>query len=920
MVHPHPPTNGSRDDPPDTLPSESLARSTRSPVSASPRPPPTLDTASHSPTKRRRTLDPKPSPPRHPHSPLALSLAGSTATAALDAAIEQPHPPADHDAADELERVKNGAYGYLVQDVQCCTARASHPLKPLLTAPLKCQACTSRHSGFTCAFVGLRSFPLDRDERPQPYPAFVDAHDGDDERPVFPLGAAPAASSYSNSSSSAPTFTAPTSTAAPPSFNSPLTPHHAHLLRTTAATHLPAHLALELAHAHLPTCARVARRTLATRTTCDGCNAAVLSGSWICTRCGREYCLACGAALGALAARAAAAATAAAGAGEGGEDDKDEGTAAREDKLTRCKAARPVARHALDDLVPLARIPARELRRVQGAMERWVAQHGAAAQQKKEEEEEEEEGEEEERARAGEEEWDAWVERHRVTSGGEREAERGRPSVRLGAGLVPPRLDEGWRRAAAAPRVNGEGGGSEAAGESDERDDDAPPGRLSQEALFRKLWARGEPILVDLEVLERSSSTATSTTTSAPTTAVAATATSPSAPSSDAPQRTDPLPSSSSSSLPPAAAPAAPPATHGLPALPWSPAFLAAAYGDRPCTVGSNTRDDAAYGDRPCTVGSNTRDDERHTTVGRFFAGFGKAGRRSGREGADWPAAKDFREYPELWHDFMDVLPAGAITRRDGVLNISAHVPVNANPPDLGPKGYFSEISDDGEGGNGSTKLHMVSIRRRHMGSSCPLDVADAVNILMWASDMPDGLPGVAIWDLYAAEDADKIRDFLYGHIAKLEGFKDADEARKKVDDPIHTQRIFLSAPLRAALLASHGVRSFRILQRPNEAVFIPAGCAHQVCNLSNCIKVATDFVSVENVARCWKLSDEFHAQTKSKSLWCPDVLELKSMLLWAWYSAERLDDAQDAKLGSTSGANGTTSGVQDVKTSGEEA
>ncbi|GAA5929670.1 hypothetical protein JCM3775_006516 [Rhodotorula graminis] len=886
MVHPHPPTNGSRDDPPDTLPSESLARSTRSPVSASPRPPPTLDTASHSPTKRRRTLDPKPSPPRHPHSPLALSLAGSTATAALDAAIEQPHPPADHDAADELERVKNGAYGYLVQDVQCCTARASHPLKPLLTAPLKCQACTSRHSGFTCAFVGLRSFPLDRDERPQPYPAFVDAHDGDDERPVFPLGAAPAASSSSNSSSSAPTFTAPTSTAAPPSFSSPLTPHHAHLLRTTAATHLPAHLALELAHAELPTCARVARRTLATRTTCDGCNAAVLSGSWICTRCGREYCLACGAALGALAARAAAAATAAAGAGESGEDEKDEdedeGTAAREDKLTRCKAARPVvARHALGDLVPLARIPARELRRVQGAMERWVAQRGAAAQQ---EEEEEKEG-----ARAGEAEWDAWIERHRVTSGSEREAERGRPFVRLGAGLVPPRLDEGWRRAAAAPRFNDEAGGSEGAAASvrDERDDDAPPGGMSQEALFRKLWARGEPILVDLEVLERSSSTTTSITTSASSPAPAATATAPSAPSSDAPQRPDPLPSSSSSSsssLPPAAAPTGPPATHGLPSLPWSPAFLA-----------------AAYGDRPCTVGSNTRDDERHTTVGRFFAGFGKAGRRLGREGADWPAAKDFREYPELWHDFMDVLPAGAITRRDGVLNISAHVPVNANPPDLGPKGYFSEISDDGEGGNGSTKLHTV-------------------NILMWASDMPDGSPGVAIWDLYAAEDADKIRDFLYGHIAKLEGFKDADEARKKVDDPIHTQRIFLSAPLRAALLASHGVRSFRILQRPNEAVFIPAGCAHQVCNLSNCIKVATDFVSVENVARCWKLSDEFHAQTKSKSLWCPDVLELKSMLLWAWYSAERLDDAQDAKLGSTSGANGTTSGVQDVKTSGEEA
>lgn len=52
------------------------------------------------------------------------------------------------------------------------------------------------------------------------------------------------------------------------------------------------------------------------------------------------------------------------------------------------------------------------------------------------------------------------------------------------------------------------------------------------------------------------------------------------------------------------------------------------------------------------------------------------------------------------------MLPIGAVTRRDGVLNISTHTPKNANPPDLGPKGYFSEISDDTEGGQGSTKLH----------------------------------------------------------------------------------------------------------------------------------------------------------------------------------------------------------------------
>lgn len=58
----------------------------------------------------------------------------------------------------------------------------------------------------------------------------------------------------------------------------------------------------------------------------------------------------------------------------------------------------------------------------------------------------------------------------------------------------------------------------------------------------------------------------------------------------------------------------------------------------------------------------------------------------------------------------MDALPIGSVTRRDGVLNLAAHTPSNANPPDLGPKGYFSETSDDGPDGQGSTKLHSTSV------------------------------------------------------------------------------------------------------------------------------------------------------------------------------------------------------------------
>jgi hypothetical protein len=41
----------------------------------------------------------------------------------------------------------------------------------------------------------------------------------------------------------------------------------------------------------------------------------------------------------------------------------------------------------------------------------------------------------------------------------------------------------------------------------------------------------------------------------------------------------------------------------------------------------------------------------------------------------------------------MNAIPAGSITRRDGVLNLSSHSPLNSNPPDLGPKGCVFVLS-----------------------------------------------------------------------------------------------------------------------------------------------------------------------------------------------------------------------------------
>ncbi|WVZ13099.1 hypothetical protein V8G54_017629 [Vigna mungo] len=66
-----------------------------------------------------------------------------------------------------------------------------------------------------------------------------------------------------------------------------------------------------------------------------------------------------------------------------------------------------------------------------------------------------------------------------------------------------------------------------------------------------------------------------------------------------------------------------------------------------------------------------------------------------------------------------------------------------------------------------------------------------------------------------------------------------------------------------------------RVVQlKLGDAVFIPAGCPHQVRNLKSCIKVALDFVSPENVGECFRLTEEFrtlpinHKSTEDKLEW----------------------------------------------------
>ncbi|KAJ7367835.1 Jmjd1a protein [Mycena albidolilacea] len=275
------------------------------------------------------------------------------------------------------------------------------------------------------------------------------------------------------------------------------------------------------------------------------------------------------------------------------------------------------------------------------------------------------------------------------------------------------------------------------------------------------------------------------------------------------------------------------------------------------------------YGNENCVIIECQTEENKRITVGEFFRNFGHyEGREKCWKLKDWPPEKDFKtDFPELYDDFNQAVPIPHYVRRDGALNIASHFPTNTIGPDLGPKMYNANANRMAFGTKGSTRLHM--------------DMADALNLMTYAAPDADGKDGCAAWDLFRAQDSDKIRQFMREKFV-LTGL-----------DPIHLQQIYLDDEARRLLWEEYNVKSYRVYQKAGEAVFIPAGCAHQVRNLSDCIKVAIDFVSPENIARCEKLTKEFREVNQTKA-WKEDVLQLRTMMWFAWLSCCRQEGLRD--------------------------
>lgn len=110
---------------------------------------------------------------------------------------------------------------------------------------------------------------------------------------------------------------------------------------------------------------------------------------------------------------------------------------------------------------------------------------------------------------------------------------------------------------------------------------------------------------------------------------------------------------------------------------------------------------------------------------------------------------------------------------------------------------------------------------------------------------------------------------------------KERGEKIEQHHDPIHDQSWYLDEVLRDRLAEEYNVLCYTILQCLGDSIFVPAGAPHQVRNLNNCIKVAEDFVSPENVQHCFHLTQEFRHLSVGHSNH-EDKLQIKNIVYHA--------------------------------------
>ncbi|XP_062026191.1 uncharacterized protein LOC133742513 [Rosa rugosa] len=303
--------------------------------------------------------------------------------------------------------------------------------------------------------------------------------------------------------------------------------------------------------------------------------------------------------------------------------------------------------------------------------------------------------------------------------------------------------------------------------------------------------------------------------------------------------------------------------------------------------------------------------------IHHFFSGYSKG--RSYKTGwpqnlklNDFPSSTEFHNrLPQHGREFLCCLPFKEYTHPNkGTLNLAINLPPISVKPDMGPKTYIAYgFAQELGRGDSVTKLHcnmsdavnilthtaevaltteqLVTVEKlkkkhreqdkREIFGNCHSSAGNGSGSQEELADVCED--GGALWDIFRTQDVPQLEKYIHKHVNE---FKHVFcNPLQHVTHAIHDQTVYLTVEHKRKLKEEFGIEPWTFVQKPGDAVFIPAGCPHQVRNLKSCIKVALDFVSPENVGECFRLTEEFRTLPTYHRAH-EDKLEVKKMIVHA--------------------------------------
>ncbi|CAM8942881.1 unnamed protein product [Rhodiola kirilowii] len=289
----------------------------------------------------------------------------------------------------------------------------------------------------------------------------------------------------------------------------------------------------------------------------------------------------------------------------------------------------------------------------------------------------------------------------------------------------------------------------------------------------------------------------------------------------------------------------------------------------------------------------------------------------------DWPPSNRFEEMlPRHSAEFLHCLFFKEYTHPlTGYWNLATKLPRECLKPDLGPKMYIAYgVAQELERGDSVTKLrsdmtdavYMMTHTTELVLNSSEWDAINKMKQRHNAQDMDEifgengGLvtpepvsetgmtheesveatEGGAVWDVFRRQDVPKLHEYLKKHHFEFRHIHC--NPVTEIVHPIHDQSLYLSTKHKKKLTEEYGIEPWTFTQKLGDAVFIPAGCPHQVRNVKSCTKVAIDFLSPESIGESLRLVEEFR-QLPNNHEAKENKPEVKTMMVHAMKQA--LDD-----------------------------